>query len=164
MKKLITSALIFLLILTCFGCSNNSNNQSNNTNNSTDNSSNTSTTSSGTNTVTGDWKFEGDINGTIYDINLDLEANNEFELDVDEENTDDEIEAELNGTYTASNDVLTLDVVTLQNNSNYLTGSVLQNSQIELKYKLKDDKTLELSNASEYFTFIPAELTLNRDN
>ena len=150
MKKLITSALIFLLILTCFGCSNNSNNQSNNTNNSTDNSSNTSTTSSGTNTVTGDWKFEGDINGTIYDINLDLEANNEFELDVDEENTDDEIEAELNGTYTASNDVLTLDVV--------------KNSQIELKYKLKDDKTLELSNASEYFTFIPAELTLNRDN
>lgn len=147
-------AVVTLLILTLTACSNS-------TTSTTDTTTSTDSTTTSLSPI-GDWKYEGTIDNNYYDINLDLESNNTFELSVEAENNTEDLDSELQGTYVYTDDVITLTVATVQDTSGYFTGEVVQNEQIDLNYKIENNN-LELSNANSVINFLPGDLTLVKD-
>lgn len=148
MKKFLLFFVALGLVLTLSACSSNSMDQGSNNTNS--------------NSLIGEWVYEGTINNKYYDINLDLESNNTFTLDIDEESSETSIDSEAKGTYTFDDKTLTLSIVTVQNPESYFGNTVVENGQIEFNYELTNN-SLKLENISEVITFLPDDITLTKD-
>ncbi len=176
-KYLSTLVVLLILILTLSGCGGGSNttdsgnNSSNNSSTTTDsnasndtaannNSSGTSTTNSN---IVGDWKFVGDVNDVNYEINLDLENDGTYSLDVEDTSKDEAGESEMEGTYTASDKVLSLTTTRINDDNQYFTNGVVTDSVVDLNYTI-DGKALTISNANSVLGILPTDLILTRDD
>lgn len=123
----------------------------------------TATTDTSAQNLNGDWKYTGTVDQKNYEIELDLKDNSEFELNVDEESTDEVEDSEAQGTYVVDGNKIKLSIVTVQDASSYFTGTVVQNGQVDLDYKLSDDgKTLTLNNAPDSINFLPGSIDMMR--
>lgn len=137
-----------------------------------DNGSSTGSSTTSAPSVIGDWKYEDKTDTQDIDAELDLRSDGTFKLDGDRDDkteneteiAEDDQDAEATGTYVDNGTDLTLTMQTVQDPGSFFTGAVVQNAQIKLNYQLsKDGNTLTLTNASDAVSFLPQQITLQRD-
>lgn len=159
MKKLLVLVYFAIFLMLITACSSNTTTTTDTTNDDT-----TTQTTTTSDEIKGEWKYSGTIDGKQYEVSLDLENNDRFSLDIDEESANETIDSEADGTYTYTDDTLTLSIITIQDANSYFDNTVVSNSQIEFNYELSNNNnSLTLKNVSSYITLLPDDLTLTRD-
>lgn len=159
MKKVLTLLMVLiasLLIVTA--CS------------ETPNTSNTSNKDADK-TVAGEWKYVGESEDNItYEVDIDLEANGDFEINIEDENRDDSegspdlVDAEIKGIYTSTEDSIDLEITSVTGTKDILGEEVKDNSVVSIEYVVNtQDDNLEITNFTKLVPALGDNVVFMRD-